>query len=377
MTQSPHQVYRRELTGGTLTVKTSGTIELESLFDVAQRNNPKRAFLFVSKVLGRHIPVAPGVMRETYLQLAAGIPEDLPEPVLFIGMAETAVGLAAGVFREASSRVAEPVFLTSTRHPVDGELLCEFKEDHSHATDHLIYQPEDATLRRRALKARTLVLIDDEATTGKTFLNLLQALRDAGLSEVTRVVTVTLTDWSSNAITRNCPLPVDVVSLVQGEWLWEPRLNAPVPVMPSVNVTAAGTVPVSVRQDWGRLGMQETTSVLGSHLQTEPGETILVIGSGEFIWQPFLLAERLENEGAIVRFGSLTRSPIAQGMAIESVIAFTDNYGLGIPNFIYNVAHLKFERVIVCVETPGSSVCPQLLTALGKVAPRVEVISYE
>ncbi|MGC0986538.1 phosphoribosyltransferase domain-containing protein [Pantoea eucalypti] len=377
MTPSQQQVYQRELTSGTLTVKTNSAIELEMLFDIAQRNNPKRAFLFVSKVLGRHIPVAPGLMKETYVQLAAGIPADLPEPVLFIGMAETAVGLAAGVFREASSRVAEPVFLTSTRHPVDGELLCEFKEDHSHATDHLIYQPEDDTLRRRALNARTLVLIDDEATTGKTFLNLLQALRDAGLSDVTRVVTVTLTDWSNNAITNSCPLPVDVVSLVKGEWKWEPRLNAPVPVMPSVNVTATGTVPVSVRQDWGRLGMHETTSKLGNHLQTEPGETILVIGSGEFIWQPFLLAERLENEGAIVKFSSLTRSPIAQGMAIESIIAFTDNYGLGIPNFVYNVAHQSFERVIVCVETPCSSVCPQLLAALSKVAPRVEVICYE
>lgn len=169
MTPSQQQVYQRELTSGTLTVKTNSAIELEMLFDIAQRNNPKRAFLFVSKVLGRHIPVAPALMKETYVQLAAGIPADLPEPVLFIGMAETAVGLAAGVFREASSRVAEPVFLTSTRHPVDGELLCEFKEDHSHATDHLIYQPEDDTLRRRALNARTLVLIDDEATTGKTF----------------------------------------------------------------------------------------------------------------------------------------------------------------------------------------------------------------
>lgn len=377
MTQSYQQIYQRELTGGTLTVKTHSAIELESLFDIAQRNNPKRAFLFVSKVLGRHIPVAPRLMKESYVQLAASIPADLPEPVLFIGMAETAVGLAAGVFREASSCIAEPVFLTSTRHPVDGELLCEFKEDHSHATDHLIYQPEDATLRQRALQARTLVLIDDEATTGKTFLNLLQALRDAGLTEVQRVVTVTLTDWSNHAITQQCPLPVDVVSLVKGEWSWQPRLNAPVPVMPAVNVTASGTVPVSLRQDWGRLGMQETTSTLGNHLRTEPGEKILVIGSGEFIWQPFLLAERLENAGATVKFGSLTRSPIAQGMAIESIIAFSDNYGLGIPNFIYNVAHQEFERVIVCVETPVSSVCPQLLSALQKVAPRVEVLSYE
>lgn len=34
----------------------------------------------------------------------------MPGPVLFIGMAETAVGLAAGVFQELRGTVAEPVF---------------------------------------------------------------------------------------------------------------------------------------------------------------------------------------------------------------------------------------------------------------------------
>lgn len=377
MSQSNQQIYQRELAGGTLTVTATRDAPLDALFDIAERRNPKRAFLFVSKVLGRHIPVAPAVMNQTYRRLATDMPSGLPEPVLFIGMAETAVGLAAGVFREASKRLAQPVFLTSTRHPVDGDLLCEFKEDHSHATDHLIYRPEDATLRERALNARTLVLIDDEATTGKTFLNLLQALRDAGLDAVTRVVTVTLTDWSGETLSQHCPLPVDVVSLVKGSWNWAPRANAPVPVMPSVNVTARGSSPLSPRQDWGRLGMHETACNLGAALRTEKGEKILVIGSGEFVWQPFLLAERLENDGAEVRYGSLTRSPIAAGMAIESIIAFTDNYGLGIPNFIYNVAHQTFDRIIVCVETPADSVCPQLLAQLRNVAPRVEVISYE
>ena len=33
--------------------------QLKDLLGFAQRINPKRAFLFVSKVLGRHIPVAP------------------------------------------------------------------------------------------------------------------------------------------------------------------------------------------------------------------------------------------------------------------------------------------------------------------------------
>ncbi|MEM6159611.1 phosphoribosyltransferase domain-containing protein [Erwinia sp. P6884] len=372
------QLYQRELSGGTLSVTTASDLPLETLFDIAERKNPKRAFLFVSKVLGRHIPVSPSTMQETYVQLAEQIPEVLPGPVLFIGMAETAVGMAAGIFRAARQHIAEPVFITSTRHPVDGELLCEFKENHSHATDHLIYQPQDPQLRQRALTARTLVLIDDEATTGNTFINLLQALRSAGLTQIERVVTVTLTDWSGDALQQNSPLPVDIVSLVNGRWAWAPRPDAPVPEMPSVNVTARGSWPVSQRQDWGRLGMDETSCNLTTPPVDFAGERILVLGSGEFVWQPFLLAERLEQEGAEVKFSSLTRSPIAPGHAIQSTLAFSDNYGLGIPNFVYNVAHQQFDRIIICVETAPESVCHTLLEALQQsVAPRVEVISYE
>lgn len=373
----PVQIYERELPGGTLRVETQSGLPLDSLFDIAARKNPKRAFLFVSKVLGRHIPVSPAVMRESYETLAAKIPRDLPGPVLFIGMAETAVGLAAGVFRAAREHIAEPVFLTSTRHPVQGELLCEFKEDHSHATDHLIYMPTDAALRHRALNARTLVLVDDEATTGRTFLNLLQALRDAGLQGLSRVITVTLTDWSSEAVQRHCPLPVESLSLVAGQWRWTPRLDAPVPVMPGVNVTAQGAVALCARQDWGRLGMDDSSCRFADDIMPEAGERILVLGSGEFIWPPFLLAERLEQQGAEVRFGSLTRSPISEGLAIASSLAFSDNYGLGIPNFVYNVAQQNVDRVIVCVETPVASVCPVLLAGLRRTAPRVEVIGYE
>lgn len=373
----PVQIYERELPGGTLRVETQSPLPLDTLFDIAARKNPKRAFLFVSKVLGRHIPVSPAVMRESYETLAAKIPRDLPGPVLFIGMAETAVGLAAGVFRAAREHIAEPVFLTSTRHPVQGELLCEFKEDHSHATDHLIYMPADAALRHRALNARTLVLVDDEATTGRTFLNLLQALRDAGLQGLSRVITVTLTDWSGEAVQRHCPLPVESLSLVAGQWRWTPSPDAPVPVMPGVNVTAQGAVTLCARQDWGRLGMDDSNCRFAGDIMAEAGERILVLGSGEFIWPPFLLAERLEQQGAEVRFGSLTRSPISEGLAIASSLAFSDNYGLGIPNFVYNVAQQNVDRVIVCVETPVASVCPVLLAGLRQTAPRVEVIGYE
>ena len=372
-------IYRRTLTSGTISVtRHQGQAALESLFDIAERRNPKRAFLFVSKVLGRHIPVFPSTMRAVFRQLGEQFPADLPGPVVFIGMAETAVGLGAGVFDELRSRVPEAVYLTSTRHPVDGELLCEFKEAHSHATDHLLYLPSDPEMRRRVQEAQTVVLIDDEATTGNTFINLLAALRDeGGLSSLRQVVTVTLTDWSHGALAAGCPLPVLPLSLVSGKWSWEPLPDAPTPVMPQVNITAAGTFSPSRKQTWGRLGMLEPAADLAPGVTAQPGEKILVLGSGEFVWEPFLLAERLQAMGAEVKYSSTTRSPIATGFAIQSAIAFTDNYGLGIPNFLYNVAHQSFDRILLCAETPAESIDPLLLTALKKVAGSVEIITYE
>ncbi|EOI3394691.1 phosphoribosyltransferase domain-containing protein [Enterobacter hormaechei] len=372
-------IYRRTLSCGTIQVtRDQGEVSLDDLFDIAERRNPKRAFLFVSKVLGRHIPVPPSVMRQAYRQLASQFPSTLTGPVLFIGMAETAVGLGAGVFDEVRHQHPESVYLTSTRHPVDGTLLCEFKEEHSHATDHLIYLPDDEEKRRRVTNARTLVLIDDEATTGNTFINLLSALRNTGkLQHIEQVIAVTLTDWSGKALSERSTLPVTSVSLVSGKWGWTPLPDAPVPDMPKVNVTSRGEWDIQGKQSWGRLGMLAPAADLGHEVSVHKGERILVLGTGEFVWEPFLLAERLEAAGAQAFYGSTTRSPIAVGYAIESAISFTDNYGLGIPNFVYNVAHQQFDRILVCAETPAESIDTQLLKALAEVAAVVEIVTYE
>ncbi|MFP5303740.1 TRSP domain-containing protein, partial [Cobetia sp. SIMBA_158] len=66
---------------------------------------------------------------------------------------------------------------------------------------------------------------------------------------------------------------------------------------------------------------------LAPGIRIQPGEKVIVVGTGEFVWRPFLLAERLERSGADVRFGSTTRSPIALGHAIEHALSFSDNYG--------------------------------------------------
>jgi len=59
-----------ELTSGKVSVSISGGYQWRHIFDFAERRNPKRAFLFVSNVLGRHVPVAPHTVSGAFTSLA-------------------------------------------------------------------------------------------------------------------------------------------------------------------------------------------------------------------------------------------------------------------------------------------------------------------
>lgn len=340
----------------------------QDLLGFAERINPKRAFLFVSKVLGRHIPVSPHIMRHAFTDLAKLVPGDLPEPVLVIGMAETAVGLGAGVHQVLQQRYPEAIYVTTTRHPVHGApLLARFLEEHSHAQDQLLYGSPDAELQQQILNSKSIVLVDDEASTGKTFVNLIHALQQAGLNQISHVVTATLADWSSGI--HIADLNCQSVALMTGKWQWRDAEH-PIQInMPKVDTVAFGAFATLAEPTWGRLPIQDS----GAHIRlaVQPDERILVLGSGEYVWSSFLLAEYLQQQGADVKFSAITRSPIAVGHAIQSALAFSDNYGLGIQNFVYNVNPLEYDRILITVETATHSVAKSLLEAL----PNAEVIS--
>ena len=340
----------------------------QDLLGFAERINPKRAFLFVSKVLGRHIPVSPHIMRHAFTDLAKLVPGDLPEPVLVIGMAETAVGLGAGAHQVLQQRYPEAIYVTTTRHPVHGApLLARFLEEHSHAQDQLLYGSPDAELQQQILNSKSIVLVDDEASTGKTFVNLIHALQQAGLNQISHVVTATLADWSSGI--HIADLNCQSVALMTGKWQWRDAEH-PIQInMPKVDTVAFGAFATLAEPTWGRLPIQDS----GAHIRlaVQPDERILVLGSGEYVWSSFLLAEYLQQQGADVRFSAITRSPIAVGHAIQSALAFSDNYGLGIQNFVYNINPQDYDRVLITVETATHSVAKSLLEAL----PNAEVIS--
>ena len=380
------------------------TYELEDLLDFAQRINPKRAFLFVSKVLGRHIPVAPSTMRRAFTDLATLIPNDLPEPILVIGMAETAVGLSAGVHQALQTRYPDALLLNSTRHAQhddtsDGNntetLLTTFSEDHSHASQHLIYQSSDKSTQAQLLASKTVIMVDDEASTGNTCINVITALRDAGLTQLEQVYLTTLVDWSLAQTGLDTAVADKIASrlpnidfyrhhLLSGAWQWTDAPNPEPIIMPSVDTTAAGSQPILSTGSWGRFPTLDSTDGFDDYLsyfkkafakfnkqdnvdeiffeQDQLPKRILVLGSNEFVWLPFLLAQWLEQNTRAnhverdIKFSALTRSPIALGGAITTMMSFTDNYGLGMTNFVYNVDSKDWDLIILCVETPVDSV---------------------
>lgn len=229
------------------------------LVGLALRRNPRRAHLLVSRVLGKHVPTDPRLVRAAGLALGARVAEVLdgqPRPrvsleaaldevpgaaaavrdelvgsagvssgrppgpaaggssVTVLGYAETATGLGHLV---AEALDAE-VYLHSTRRAVAGVRgTGGFAEEHSHAREHLLLPADPGML----MGAGPLVLVDDELSTGRTVANTLRALHR--LSARPRYVVATLADLRApadhavlQALGVELGARVDVVTLAAG-----------------------------------------------------------------------------------------------------------------------------------------------------------------
>ncbi|MEM6486862.1 MAG: phosphoribosyltransferase domain-containing protein [Pseudomonadota bacterium] len=446
-------------TGRIETVVARADWSAEALFGFGERINPRRAFLFVSRVLGRHVPVAPSTMRRAFTDLAAKLPVDLPGPILMLGMAETAIGLGAGVHDAWLARTGrgDTVYLATTRTPLGPPLLAQFVEAHSHASGHLVHTPPDPAVAEAVRAARTLVIVDDEASTGRTAANLATALQAAGLGPFQRRVLAVLTDWSGASSAApagrpgrrsETPRGFETVSLLAGRHRWQADPAAPLRTLPDADIVRPAPRPGALMPGDARLGRLERSPrphpapllqalvgrpawapaaiptrlgpELGPELSPELGRGAArdigrvagrgvgrdaerdvgrgagrgvgrdagrggrrgaaraatqppwhVLGMGEHVWEPFLMAEALEAAAASaglgrdVLFSATTRSPILPGHDIARGLSFADHEGLGIRCYVYNVDPVAAGGVLLAADTSLAAIDPGLIRRLG------------
>jgi hypothetical protein len=278
-----------------------------ALLGVALRHNPRRAQLLVSRVLGKHVPTDPRLVRAAGL-LLGGLVDDVlggrasrPLPVGLLHAAVAGDPAAAAAVHGSAERAIDPVprdalvlgfaetatalgqcvaeslggadYLHSTRRPsTDPPVWAGFTEDHSHATDHLL-APDDPALLRGG---RPLVLVDDELSTGRTALNTITALHRRVPRD--RYVLAALVDLRPDpdalpAAVRALGARLDVVVLARGRVHLPPDLPAraaalraelgtPVPTAPVHPAPAAERVR---RLDLGAMGWPAGLPVGGRH----------------------------------------------------------------------------------------------------------------
>lgn len=333
---------------------------LDMLCDFAARENPRRGFLVVSRVLGRHLPAKPSVMRRSVRDLAEMIPVDLPGPVMVVGLAETAVCLGQTLHEEWRKRTErdDVAFIHSTRQTIDVPLLCRFDEPHSHASAHLIYRPRIAGLA----SPRSLVIVDDEISTGTTLRNLATALVESW-PQIDRIVVATLTDWSiGERWVDDMPRPTEVASLLAGRLKWSPTATDATDLRFEAQAGSLGRIEHHVNH--GRLGLGAVSDTPPSSSLPSGTGPLRMIGTGEFTYLPFRLAERIEAEGRDVVMQATSRSPARLGAAMASRLRFEDNYGTGVPNYLYNADPSDGRANWICHETPAGSVDPALIAVL-------------
>lgn len=427
----------------------------ETLFALAIRKNIRRNYIFVSKVLGKHIPVNPVLsllsgaalaaqyskslgaehalaqeieqalktkrhLKEVFDSLVSHPLLTLPQKTSFIGFAETATALGQTVF----SLFGNAFYLHTTREQLPwlkSEL--EFREEHSHAINHRCYPLEKGCLET----SETIVLVDDELTTGKTALNFIRAIHQRYPKK--DYVVLSLLDWRTAEYRLNfeqleCELgtKIKTISLMEGEVsfrssenglihtpppVWEPQsylrdsyqdrkifaglkiiseiicLDLPevVSVDPGELNSALNTVPyLKLTGRFGVSSQSHQNSIvlaqnIGKKLRNDrQGKTSLCLGSGEFMYFPMLISAYM-GEGIV--FHSTTRSPLyaiaKADYPVQNGFSFLSPEDSEIVNYVYNLPENYYDEVYFFLErdVPEERLIPLIRLFNDRGIPRV------
>ncbi|WP_297636135.1 phosphoribosyltransferase domain-containing protein [uncultured Clostridium sp.] len=346
-------------------------LNIDDLISLGKRsNNEKRNFLFISKVLGKHLEIKPNECQKVGEMLANLI--DDGEESLVLGFAETATGLGMTV----ASYLHNSYYVTTTREEITGyKSIFNFDEEHSHAVEHKCFLLN----KEKIENAKRIVLVDDEITTGKSMLNLIKEIKKRTKAKEFKIVTIL--DWRIKEFVdmfkefvHKEEVDIEVLSLIKGEIfnedktvyrdndgeeLKEVEKVIDLDILPRIDVETKYGIESYIK-DTGRFGvsyeeikkLEEKCKTIAEEINKdiEINDKVLILGHGENIYIPCRIASYLKGD---VLYKSTTRSPIfcedKDDYTIKSKNVF---YHKGVKYYFYNKKRIEenYDKVFLIVE---------------------------
>ncbi|MFW3172019.1 phosphoribosyltransferase domain-containing protein [Geodermatophilus sp. CPCC 206100] len=377
---------------------------------LALRDNPRRAQLVVSRVLGKHVPAAPADVLAAGAAVGDAVAAVLgPDAAgLVIGYCETATGLG----HAAAARLGTAYLHTTRRLHAGVPVAARFEEEHSHAVGHALQPTGEVSLAGDG----PLVLVDDELTSGRTVLNtiaelhahfprpryVVAALLDARTPELTAAFAQRAAELGvrvdvAAVVAARLTFPADVLARAAAARAELPP-PAPLPsgppaaVVPHPGLWPDG-VPATARHGLTPAGTARLAAAAdAAAARLAPGlagsRGVLVLGTEELMYAPAVLGDRLATRlpRTPVLLQSTTRSPVHAaddpGYAVRRTVAFPAPDDPGRGSLVHNLADpaavpppgepwsdLRADDVVVVADAPAAD-CAGMVAALRPFAAR-------
>lgn len=348
---------------------------MQEIVAIAKRdNNPKRNYLVLNRLQGKHLPASPGKALEYFGQLADLVKGAYAgERLLLIGFAETATGIGGALAVKLGTH-----YLQTTRETMEGVDFLSFTEAHSHATEQRLAKGD---LDKIVGEVDRIVFVEDELTTGNTVCNIVSLLRRTYACPVNFAAASLLNGMDEQALERFAREKIGLLFLQKIDYRDFPRraeaIKADGEYFPP-HLREAGIEyfpPHSQEAGIEKVRYWEASSYVNARRLTKGevygkacealweqflahngqirGKRILVLGTEELMYPALYLGSRLEAENQVICHGT-TRSPILVSRSPDALLyrrfALVSLYERERRTFVYNLE--AYDQAIIVTDGP-------------------------
>ncbi len=360
----------------------------QNLVKIAKReNNKKRSYLLVNPLQGKHMPVSPIKAMQLFDSLADKIKDRYKdEKILFVGFAETATAIGARVAINLGDN-----YIQTTREIIPDVNYMFFSEEHSHATEQkLVKNDIDGIIK----EVDRIIFIEDEITTGKTILNIIDILEKQYPNKLKYGVASLLNGMTDEHLSRYKKRKIEIQYLVKtdhsdykkyadkyindGDYIC--NLSDEKIEVPILNIEGKMDARRLVNGKKYEEACQRLWNKVNEKIGNIKKEKILVVGTEEFMYPSLYIGSMLENLENEVKCHSTTRSPIMvsrdKEYPLHTRYELRSLYDSERKTFIYDID--KYDRVFVITDSSLSEKkgIISLVNALNEKNENIVVIRW-